>query len=83
MTVGRVLPASVGLEFSAEYAGVVAFGTARMLSDPDEKRVGLQRVLDRYAPYLEPGRDFRPISDEELRRTAVSFGWTSTHGAGR
>jgi hypothetical protein len=28
-------------------------------------------LLDKYAPHLKPGRDYRPIVDAELARTAV------------
>lgn len=69
--VGRVLPAPEALEFSVEYASVVAFGTARRLDDPNEEEAALQRLLDRYAAHLQPGRDYRPITPGELRRTAV------------
>lgn len=69
--VGRLLPADEALEFSAEYASVVAFGTARTLQEPEAKRRALQLLLDRYAPHLRPGRDYRAITEAELRRTAV------------
>jgi nitroimidazol reductase NimA-like FMN-containing flavoprotein (pyridoxamine 5'-phosphate oxidase superfamily) len=69
--VGRLLPADEALEFSVEYASVVAFGRAVKLTDPEAKRTALQRLLDRYAPHLRPGDDYRPITDDELDRTAV------------
>ena len=28
-------------------------------------------LLDKYAPHLRPGRDYRATTDEELTRTAV------------
>lgn len=68
---GRLLPASEALEFSVEYAGVVVFGTVHPVEEDDEKRRVLQLLLDKYAPHLEPGRDYRPIAPQELRRTAV------------
>lgn len=68
---GRLLPADEALEFSAEYGGVVVFGRGRVLADTERKRTALQHLLDKYAPHLAPGRDYRPITDEELRRTAV------------
>lgn len=68
---GRLLPAAEALEFSVEYAGVVVFGTADFVNDPEEAEHGLQLLLDKYAPHLRPGRDYRPITLEELRRTAV------------
>ncbi len=67
---GRLLPADEALEFSVEYASVVVFGTATVV-EGDEARTGLQLLLDRYAPHLRPGRDYRGITDDELDRTAV------------
>jgi hypothetical protein len=68
---GRLLPADEALEFSVEYAGVVVFGCARVVEEDDEARRALQLLLDKYAPHLKPGRDYRPIIDAELARTAV------------
>lgn len=68
---GRLLPAKEALEFSLEYAGVTVFGSAEIVDDPAEAKHGLQRLLDKYAPHLRPERDYRPITLEELKRTAV------------
>lgn len=68
---GRLLPAPEALEFSVEYAGVVAFGTGRVVEDASEAREALQALLDRYAPHLVAGRDYRSTTDDELARTAV------------
>lgn len=69
--IGRLLPADTALEFSNEYASVIAFGRARIVDDAEEKRRGLQGLLDKYFADLAPGRDYRPITDEELARTSV------------
>lgn len=68
---GRLLPADEALEFSVEYSGVVAFGAATVLTDAVEARLALQLLLDKYFPHLLPERDYRPIVDEELKRTSV------------
>lgn len=68
---GRLLPAETALEFSVEYAGATAVGRVREVDDPAEAAAALQAILDRYAPHLRPGRDYREIVPEELRRTAV------------
>lgn len=68
---GRLLPAEEALEFSVEYGGVVVFGTGRVVDDPAEAEHGLRRLLDKYAPHLRPGRDYRPITQGELKRTSV------------
>ncbi len=68
---GRILPADTALEFSVEYAGVVVFGRGRIVGSEEEKREALQMLLDKYAPHLRPGRDYRPITEGELERTSV------------
>jgi nitroimidazol reductase NimA-like FMN-containing flavoprotein (pyridoxamine 5'-phosphate oxidase superfamily) len=68
---GRLLPAAEALEFSVEYSGVTVFGRGRVVEDDAEKERGLQLLMDRYAPHLKPGRDYRPITAGELKRTAV------------
>lgn len=71
MEMGRLLPAKEALEFSVEYAGVVIFGKATIIDDREEAKRALQMLLDKYAPHLHPGEDYRPPIDEELKRTAV------------
>ncbi len=68
---GRLLPADVALEFSVEYSSVVVFGSASVIEDEAEAKRALQLLLDKYFPHLKPGRDYRPTTEEELRRTSV------------
>lgn len=68
---GRLLPAAEALEFSVEYAGVVIFGRASIVTDTGHAKYALQMLLDKYAPHLKPGLDYRPSSDDEVARTAV------------
>ena len=68
---GRLLPADTALEFSVEYASVVVFGRGVVVENEDEARRALQLLLDKYAPHLRPGRDYQPITADELARTAV------------
>ena len=68
---GRLLPAPEALEFSVEYAGVVAFGTGRVVADVVEAKAALQSLLDKYAPHLTAGEDYRASTDDEIERTAV------------
>jgi nitroimidazol reductase NimA-like FMN-containing flavoprotein (pyridoxamine 5'-phosphate oxidase superfamily) len=68
---GRLLPAPTALHFSVEYAGVVVFGRAKIIEDDVEAEWALQQLLNKYAPHLRPGRDYRPIQLEELAVTAV------------
>ncbi|RMG73721.1 MAG: pyridoxamine 5'-phosphate oxidase family protein [Chloroflexi bacterium] len=71
MAMGRMLPADEALEFSVEYAGVMVFGTASIVQDDVEATHALQLLLNKYAPHLKPGQDYRPPVKEELKRTAV------------
>jgi|GEM_PF-80874 len=71
MEMGRLLPADEALEFSVEYAGVVIFGTSTIVEDEDESTRILQLMLDKYAPHLAAGDDYRPPVPEELKRTSV------------
>ena len=70
-TMGRLLPADEALEFSVEYASVIVFGRMTIIEDHVEAEQGLQLILDKYAPHLQPGRDYRPITIGELKRTGV------------
>lgn len=70
-TMGRLLPAEEALEFSVEYAGVTVFGTARILDDVKEEERALRLLLEKYAPHLAYGKDYRAVTPEELKRTAV------------
>jgi nitroimidazol reductase NimA-like FMN-containing flavoprotein (pyridoxamine 5'-phosphate oxidase superfamily) len=68
---GRLLPADTALEFSVEYASVTAFGKGAIVHDRAEATRALQLLLDKYFPQHQPGRDYRPITDDELERTSV------------
>jgi nitroimidazol reductase NimA-like FMN-containing flavoprotein (pyridoxamine 5'-phosphate oxidase superfamily) len=68
---GRLLPAKTARGFSVEYASVVVFGRATIVTDEAEAKHGLQLLLDKYFPHLQPGEDYRPITTEELADTTV------------
>jgi len=68
---GRLLPANKACEFGVEYAGVVVFGQAHLVVDPLEARHGLQMLLDKYFPQLKPAVDYQPITEKDLKTTAV------------
>ena len=68
---GRLLPSNVALEFSLQYESVVAYGTALVLEDFAEKRRALYGLTSKYFPAMAAGREFRPITDQELKRTSV------------
>ncbi|MGW8250662.1 MAG: pyridoxamine 5'-phosphate oxidase family protein [Anaerolineales bacterium] len=68
---GRLLPSNVALEFSVQYESVVAFGRIRLLQDEEEKGRALYGLIEKYFPGMQPGREYRPITESELKRTAV------------
>ncbi len=71
MELGRMLPADTALEFSCEYASVVAFGRGHVVEDEAEAKEALQLLLDKYFGDLAPGEDYRATTAEELARTSV------------
>lgn len=68
---GRFLPSNVALEFSVQYASVVVFGRAGVVAAPAEQRRLLTGLIHKYFPRLTAGREYRPITDQELKRTSV------------
>ena len=68
---GGFLPSNVALEFSLQYRSVVVFGRAFILDDEQEKREVLHRLIGKYFNKLQVGRDYRPATDKELKRTSV------------
>ena len=65
---GLVL-ARCGFNHSVDYHSAMCFGTARIVADPDEKRVALDRMIDRYYP----GRaaSLRTSTSQEIKATTV------------
>ncbi len=68
---GRLLPADEACEFSVEYASVVVFGRAQILSDPDDIIYGLQLLLDKYFPDHFPGNHYPTLDLKQVSGTAV------------
>jgi nitroimidazol reductase NimA-like FMN-containing flavoprotein (pyridoxamine 5'-phosphate oxidase superfamily) len=68
---GGFLPSNVALEFSLQFRSVIVFGRARILQEPEEMRRALYGLLGKYFPSMHPGREFREITDKELRATSV------------
>jgi uncharacterized protein len=68
---GRFLPSNIALEFSVQYESVVVYGTLRVLDDAAEKRAALAGLIGKYFPRMRPGQEYRPITDQEVKRTSV------------
>jgi nitroimidazol reductase NimA-like FMN-containing flavoprotein (pyridoxamine 5'-phosphate oxidase superfamily) len=68
---GRLLPSNVALEFSLQYRSVVVFGSARIITDPDDAKKLLYGLLSKYFPDMTAGEEYREITEKELRATSV------------
>lgn len=68
---GRLLPHSQARGFSVEYGSVVVFGVARLVEEVDEMLHGLRLLMEKYAPHLQSGVDYPPLSPSELEGVAV------------
>ena len=68
---GKLLPSNVALEFSLQFRSVVIFGTARIISDSVEARKMLYGLINKYFPKMTAGREYREITDKELRATSI------------
>jgi hypothetical protein len=69
--VGKFLPANTALEFSTQYRSVLVFGRVEILTETEERRRVLYALIQKYFPGMTPGKEFRPITDQELARTTV------------
>ena len=68
---GRLLPADTALEFSVEYKSVVVFGEIEVIENEELAKKALQKLMNKYFPNHIPGKDYREIIPEEIKRTAV------------
>ncbi len=68
---GKLLPSNVALEFSLQYRSVLVFGTVCLLTDSDEARRALYGLISKYFPGMSAGREYREITEKELRATSV------------
>ena len=68
---GKLLPSNVALEFSLQYRSVMVFGIAHIIEDDEEKRNALYELIRKYFPKMQAGKEYRPITDKELKHTSV------------
>lgn len=68
---GKMLPSNTALEFGMQYESAVVFGHMRVLTDVEECKRVLYALISKYFPGMQPGDQYRPITDDELNRTAV------------
>ncbi len=69
--IGRYLPSNVALEFGVQFRSIMVFGEAHLLTDREEQRRMLHLLIAKYFSPMELGKDYRPVTDQELKRTAV------------
>ena len=50
---------------------MVAFGTATVVTEPEEMRRLLYGLIGKYFPTLKAGQEYREITEKELRATSV------------
>jgi uncharacterized protein len=68
---GKLLPSNVALEFSLQFRSVVVFGNAYLIDDPTEAKTVMYQLIGKYFPAMAAGREFREITDKELRATSI------------
>ena len=68
---GKLLPSNVAMEFSLQYRSVMVFGSAHVIEDDEGKKAALYSLLKKYFPEMEAGKEYRPITDKELKHTSV------------
>lgn len=68
---GKLLPANTALEFSIQYRSVITYGKVVILQREDQQQRALYGLLGKYFPQLTPGKEYRPITKQELLRTSV------------
>ena len=68
---GKLLPSNVALEFSLQFRSVAVFGTTHLVTDPVEARRLMYGLIGKYFSKMSPGKEFREITDKELRATSI------------
>jgi uncharacterized protein len=67
---GRYLPSNDPLEFSTQYRSVLVFGKINMLSGKAAQEA-LYGLIQKYFPEMQAGREYKPISEAQLKITSV------------
>jgi uncharacterized protein len=58
------------------------FGKVRIIEEAEEKRRALYGLIGKYYPTMSAGKEYRPITDQELKRTSV-YAITIDSGSGK
>lgn len=68
---GRLLPGPKAADFSTEYASVIIFGCASVVTDPNEIRSAFKLQIAKYFSHLKAGTDYQPFTDPEMMRATM------------
>ena len=68
---GKFLPSNVALEFSLQYESVIGFGKIKIIAEDQAKHSALSKLIQKYFPNMEAGKEYRPITEKELKQTSV------------
>jgi nitroimidazol reductase NimA-like FMN-containing flavoprotein (pyridoxamine 5'-phosphate oxidase superfamily) len=68
---GKMLPSNIALEFSLQFRSVIVFGKASLINDPEKARRVMYGLIHKYFPRMTAGKEFREITDKELKRTSM------------
>jgi len=68
---GRLLPSNLALEMSFQYECVIVFGSLHVVNSNDKKRNILNGLLNKYFGEMKSNKDYRAITDNELKQTSV------------
>jgi hypothetical protein len=68
---GKPLPSNAALEFSLQYRSVMVFGKAQLITNPGEQTDMLHQLIAKYFGQMELGKDYRPVTEKELKRVSV------------
>lgn len=68
---GKPLPSNVALEFSFQYRSVLVFGAAQLIENIQEQTAVMHKLIGKYFGEMERGKDYRPVTEKELRQTSV------------
>ena len=69
--VGRALASNIALEFSMQYRTVMVFGEAHVVTNVEDQKQSMHAMISKYFPGMEAGREYRPASEKELKRTSI------------
>ena len=68
---GKLSVGKRAIDFGVNYKGVVVFGHLALVKDVQEAKHGLQLLMDKHFPELQPGVDYEAASDDDVKATAV------------